>query len=339
MSIQAGQAGSQALREGASGAHPRGGTSRIGAFLGRNVAWIFLALLIIVPAATNADFRSLNNIQGFLVSAGLLMILGVGESFVLIIAGVDLAVGGGVALGSVLVAEFLQSGMGVWLAAVITVVIISLTGVLNGLAVAKLKLPSFIVTFAMLAAEVSVALVISGGNRIDISATSPLAGLAVDTFAQIPYQVWLALAILLAGEVFLRWTARGRHLYAVGSNMNAARVSGISPDRVIVTAFAISAGISGLAGLVYASHITAGDPTAAGNLNLEAIAAAVIGGVSLFGGRGKLVGGFLGAVIYELITNVLYLYGVNSNVAELVGGIVIIMAAFSNVVGTRGARE
>lgn len=312
---------------------------RLASFAIEHLAWLFLVLLIVVPSVTNSDFRTANNIEGFLVSSGVLFILAVGESFALIIAGVDLAVGGGVALGSVLVAEFLSDGLGIALSCILTVAIITCTGVINGLAIAKLGLPSFIMTFAMLAAEVSAALVISGGNRIGIDSASPLTELATGTFLQIPYQIWLALAILVIGEVFLRRTPQGRHLYAVGSNMNAARVSGVSPNRVIVSAFAISAAVSGVAALVYASYTTAGDPLAAGNLNLEAIAAAVIGGVSLFGGRGSLVGGFIGAIIYELITRVLYLYGVSSNLAEVTGGVIIVLAAFSNVLGARRARS
>lgn len=234
--------------------------------------------------------------------------------------------------------SFYRTVFGILPSCFLTVAIITCTGVISGFAVAKFRLPSFIITFAMLAVEVSAALVISGGNRIGVNASSPFVNLATGLFVGIPYQIWLALGILALGEFFLRRTPYGRHLYAVGSNMNAARVPGVSPDRIIMTAFAISAAISGVAELVYASYTTAGDPLAAGNLNLEAIAAAVIGGVSLFGGRGSLVRGFIGAVIYALITRMLYLYGASSNLAEVVGGIISILAAFSSVLGARRSR-
>lgn len=303
-------------------------------YLARYVIWVFVALLIAIPAATNADFRSTANIQGFLQSSGVLAILTMGEAFVLLIAGVDLAVGGAVALGSVAVAQAIAHGNGLLLAVPFAIALPALAGVINGVFVGWLRLPSFIVTFGMLGLEASAALSISHGNRISIPPSSALPGLATNQFLGIAYQIWLALGLLVLGTVFLRYSRFGRYLYAVGGNLEAARLSGIPVRRVLVAAFALSGLFAGIAAVVYASRVVSGDPLAASNLNLQAIAACVIGGVSLFGGRGNLLQAFLGALVYELITNVLNLYGVNPNVTELVAGALILAATFVNVVGS-----
>jgi ribose/xylose/arabinose/galactoside ABC-type transport system permease subunit len=203
------------------------------------------------------------------------------------------------------------------------------------LAVAGLKLPSFIVTFGMLGLEEGIALIISGGNRISLPITSELPSLMYTGFLQIPYAFWLTLILLVCGSLLLRYVRIGRHIYATGSNLGAARVSGIRVGRVIVTAFVLSSLFAAIGGVIYTSRIISGDPTGDATLNLQAIASAVIGGVSLMGGRGSLLGAFLGAIVYTLIINVLNLYGVNPNIAEFVSGIIIIGAAFASQVSAR----
>jgi ribose/xylose/arabinose/galactoside ABC-type transport system permease subunit len=310
-------------------------TRTLGAFLARYGIWAFFVLLVAIPAATNPDFRSVANLQGFLTSAGVLVTLTMGEAFVLLVAGVDLSVGAAAALGSVVVTLALVHPLPLVLALVLTVVVTTACGIASGLAVAYLGLPSFIVTFGMLGLQGGAALVISGGNRISMPTTSSLPTLASGVVLGVPYQIWLTLILLVLGSAFLRYVRAGRHLYAVGSNLNAARLSGVPVQRILVLAFALSGLFAGIGGIIYAARIVSGDPLGQPNLNLQAIAAAVIGGVSLFGGRGTLVGAFLGALVYALITNVLDLYGVNPNITELVSGLIIIAAAYTNVASVR----
>ncbi|HLZ24809.1 MAG TPA: ABC transporter permease [Ktedonobacterales bacterium] len=309
--------------------------------IGRTARWlkhfgvqnsILLAVLALVtiPALTNPSFTTEANLVGLLQASAVLTTVTMGEAMVMLVAGIDLAVGAAVALGSTILALTIAAGHPLLVGVVASVVVVGLCGFVSGLVVAKLKLPSFIVTFGMLGVEEGIALVISGGNRISLPFSSNLPSLMYSGVGDIPYAFCLSLVLLAAGSFFLRYIRTGRRMYATGSNLDAARVSGVRIDRVIITAFVLSSVFAALGGVIYTSRIISGDPVGDLTLNLQAIAAGVIGGVSLFGGRGTLRGAFLGAIAYTLIINVLNLYGVNPNVAELVSGVIIIGAAYAS---------
>lgn len=297
--------------------------------------WLALALMILIPAVLNPHFRSFANVQGFLQTIGVLLILAMGQSFVLLIAEIDLSVGAVVAMGSVVLAALLVSGWPLLIAVVVTLLSGLAIGVLSGACVILLRIPSFIVTFAWMGIAYSAGLVTSGGNRISLPSSSGLPALAAADFLGLPYQVWLALALLVAGTFFLNHVRIGRHLYALGGNKEATRLSGISLTRVTIFAFALSGLFAGIAAVVYASRIVSGNPIGGASLNLEAIAAAVIGGVSLFGGKGTLLGACFGAVLYSLITNILNIYNVNPNITEVAAGGIIVLAGLVNVATER----
>lgn len=296
-----------------------------------NPRWVLLALLIIVPSFTNPYFRSAGNVDGFLGSISVLLFLSMGEAFALLIAGIDLSVGAAVALGSVVLALLLKAGLSLVVSALLVIVVTGAAGVASGVTVAVTGIPSFIVTFAMMGVEYSVALMLSSGNRISLPATSSLPRLVGGQILAIPGSIWLAVCVLGISSVLLRNTRLGRHLFSTGSSISASHLSGVKVKAVIIGAFAVCGAFGGLAAIVYTGRIASGNPIGATYLNLEAIASAVIGGVNLFGGRGSLLGACVGAVIYGLITNVLNLYGVNANLTEVVGGLIIIVAAYSSV--------
>ncbi len=293
---------------------------------------ILLAVLALVaiPAFTNPSFTTEANLVGLLQASAVLTTVTMGEAMVMLVAGIDLAVGAAVALASTILALITAAGHPLLVGIAAALAVVSICGFVAGLVVAKLKLPSFIVTFGMLGVEQGIALVISGGNRIGLPLTSTLPTLMYSGVLGVPYACGLAVLLLAGGSFFLRYVRSGRRLYAVGSNMDAARVSGVRVDRVIIGAFVLSALFAAIGGVIYTSRIISGDPVGEPTLNLQAIAAGVIGGVSLFGGRGSLRGAFLGAIAYTLIINVLNLYGVNPNTAELVSGVIIIGAAYAS---------
>lgn len=293
--------------------------------------WAALGLMILVPAALNPHFRSVANLQGFLQSIGVLLILAMGQSFVLLIAEIDLSVGAVVAMGSVVLAALLVAGWPLIVAIGAALLSGLIIGVLSGACVVWLRIPSFIVTFAWMGVAYSVGLVSSGGNRISLPTGSSLPALAAEGFIGIPYQLWLGLALLAGGTIFLNHVRIGRYLYAMGGNKEAARLSGISIRRVTIFAFALSGLFAGIAAVVYASRIVSGNPIGGESLNLEAIAAAVIGGVSLFGGKGTLLGACFGTILYSLITNILNIYNVNPNITEIAAGGIIVLAGLVNV--------
>jgi ribose transport system permease protein len=293
--------------------------------------WIALAIAVVVPGILNPNFRSYDNLQGFLQSIGILLILAMGQSFVLLIAGIDLSVGAVVAMGSVILAALLQAGWPLWGAVTATLASGLGVGILNGAGVMILKIPSFIVTFAFMGICFATGLMISGGNRIGLPSGSLLPQLASGQLWGAPLQIILALALLVAGTFALRHLPIGRHLYAVGGNPEAARLSGVSVGRATLVAFALSGFFASIAGVVYAARIVSGNPIGGGNLNLQSIAAAVIGGISLFGGRGTLLGACFGAILYSLIENVLNIYNVNPNITEIVAGAIVLLAGLVNV--------
>jgi ribose transport system permease protein len=204
-------------------------------------------------------------------------------------------------------------------------------GILSGASVLILKIPSFIVTFAFMGIANAAGLVISGGDRIGLPVGSALPQLATAEIFGVPYQIVLALMLLAIGTFGLQHLTIGRHLSAVGGNSEAARLSGFSIRRATLVAFGLSGLFASIAAVVYTARIVSGNPIGGGNLNLQSIAAAVIGGVSLFGGSGSLVGACFGAVLYSLIENVLNLYNVNPNITEIVAGVIVLLAGLINV--------
>ena len=293
--------------------------------------WIALALAVAVPAILNPHFRSHDNVQGFLQSIGVLLILAMGQSFVLLIAEIDLSVGAVLAMGSVVLASLLEHGWPLWAGVLATLAAGLSFGALSGVSVLALRIPSFIVTFAFMGIAFATGLVISGGNRIGLPAGSLLPQLATGEIFGIPYQVVLALVLLALGTFVLRHLPIGRRLYAVGGNAEAARLSGVSIRQATLVAFGLSGLFASIAAAVYTSRIVSGNPIGGANLNLQSIAAAVIGGVSLFGGKGTLVGACFGAILYSLIENVLNLYNVNPNITEIVAGVIVLVAGLINV--------
>lgn len=293
--------------------------------------WIALALAVAIPAVLNAHFRSYDNVQGFLQSIGVLLILAMGQSFVLLIAGIDLSVGAVLAMGSVVLASLLKFGLPLWAAVPATLAAGLSVGLLNGASVLALRIPSFIVTFAFMGIAFAIGLVISGGDRIALPAGSLLPQLATGEAFGVPYQILLALILLAIGSSALSHFRVGRRLYAVGGNPEAARLSGVSIRQATLVAFGLSGLFASIAAVVYTARIVSGNPIGGANLNLQSIAAAVIGGVSLFGGKGTLVGACFGALLYSLIENVLNLYNVNPNITEIVAGVIVLVAGLINV--------
>jgi ribose transport system permease protein len=293
--------------------------------------WFALAIAIAVPATLNPSFRSYDNFQSFLQSTGVLLIVSMGQSFVLLIAGIDLSVGAVLAMSSVVLAILLQQGCPLTIAVICTLAGGLAIGLLNGACTLLLRIPSFIVTFAIMGIASAVGLVVSGGDRISLPSGSVLPALATGTVLGLPGQIMLALLLLILGTLALQHLTMGRHLYAVGGNKEAARLSGISIWRANLVAFGLSGFFAAIAAVVYTARIVSGNPIGGANLNLQSIAAAVIGGVSLFGGKGTLLGACFGAILYSLIENVLNLYNVDPDVTEIVAGAIVLVAGLINV--------
>lgn len=305
--------------------------------LRHNAAWlgrgwqrmgVLAALIILVIAASflSPRFLTLPNILNVLRQVSIVGILAIGMTFVILTRGIDLSVGSTLGIAVVTFAGFVDShGMAV--AIPLGFLAAGLTGLINGLGVAYARIPAFIMTLGILSFVRGLAFIYTGGTPIPILSDN-FYNLGNGRLLGIPVPVYILLALLIVSAVVLRLTAFGRSVYAIGSNEEAAKLSGV-PVRFYVTLVYIISGLtSGLAGLVYASQLSIGTPIAGQGYELDAIASVVVGGTSLFGGKGSVLGTFIGTLIIGVLANILNLTGVDPFVQQLFKGGLIIIAVF-----------
>lgn len=300
---------------------------------GAGVLIIGLLLLdIFVPS-----FLTTSNILNVLQQVSIIGVISIGMVFVVLTAGIDLSVGSNLALTNVLFALMITHGLVPWLAALFAVAIGAAFGLINGIGVAVLRLQPFVMTLATLAIGAGLALTIANGSEIDFSRSDAVVNFlgngGIGTF---PGEFVVFAGVIALGWFVTKFVPFGRRVYAVGGSAETARLSGIRVKRVVVSVYVIVGMCAGLAGVMTASQLSAGEPTAGSLTNLQAIAAVVIGGVSLFGGKGAVIGGAIGAFVLAIIGNALILLGVSPYSAETVQGVVIIIAV---LIASREARE
>jgi ribose transport system permease protein len=276
-------------------------------------------------------FFSRINIENLLFASTIIAVVAMGQAFVILVAGIDLAVGAVLALASVLcVVLATQAGLPVGVAAILALLAGTLIGLVNGLAVTLLRLPALIATLAMMSVVRGVAYLISDGRNI-----APVPGIYVDIQATrlfgVPLVIILTVLLGVVAHLVLTRTRFGREVYATGGNPVAARLAGIQTDRVIVIAYMISGFTAALGGLMITARLEAGAATAGFGYELTVISAVVIGGVSLFGGEGKIPGVLLGVILLGLVQNAVNLLNVPPNYDYVVSGLVIAAAATLDV--------
>lgn len=252
------------------------------------------------------------------------VIIAVGMTLVLILAGIDLSVGSVLALSGAVLGVCLVQGMPLLLAILLCILVGLACGLVNGLLVIRWQLPSFIVTLGMMEAARGGAYLVTGsktqyiGSVIERVSEINLFGLSL------PFLI--ALVVVAAGQGVLSFTAFGRRLFAVGANEETARLSGIGVRGVKLAVFTLSGGLAALASVIHCSRLTAADPNAGAGYELQAIAAVVIGGTSLMGGRGSIINTFFGVVIIAVLENGLVQIGAQEPIKRLVTGCVIVIA-------------
>ncbi|NLG07630.1 MAG: ribose ABC transporter permease [Deinococcales bacterium] len=285
-----------------------------------------LVVMVIVLASISDRFLTTSNIINVLRQISVNAIIAFGMTVVIIGAGIDLSVGSLLALVGVS-AALLATGAGlpVWLVVVIAVVLGLLLGLVNGLFVGYAGVAPFIVTLAGLTIFRGAALVLTDGRPI--SGLPPFfSRLGYGTFLGLPLPIWIMFGVLLLTFVLLRHTALGRAIYAVGGNREAARLSGIPVRRVLAFTYAFSGFATAIAAIVLTGRLNSAQPTAGQAFELDAIAAVVVGGTSLAGGRGGVWGTLIGALIIGVINNGMNLLNVSSFYQQIVKGGVILAA-------------
>lgn len=298
---------------------------RLQTALGENGALLGLVAIVVVMSLLSGNFLTVTNLLNVGVQAAVVAILAFGSTFVIITAGIDLSVSAVAALAAVVLAWTAGSGGLPWpIALIIGLAVGVAVGLVNGVLVSFGRLPSFIATLATQGVARGLALVISAGSPIILPGAVSHLGDTVGSYLPVPVIVMLAMGVITA--FLLARTYSGRAMYAIGGNEEAARLSGIKINRQKLITYALSGLFAAVAGIVLASRLDSAQPDAATGYELDAIAAVVIGGASLAGGKGRAFGTFVGALILATLRNGLNLLSVSSFWQEVVIGVVIALA-------------
>ena len=300
--------------------------AQIGTLLGLTLLGL-LALMWIVLAVSTKSFWTYNNIANLLRQGAMIAILSLGETFVIITAGIDLSVGAVVGFSSVIIALLLTSGFPVWAAILITLVFGLLIGIFQAFGITKLGLPPFIMTLATLTALRGVGLLITNGATISIT-NDAFTGFSRSDFLGVPSLFWMVIVVAVPAYIFLHQSRFGRYLFAIGSNAEAARLSGVNTIRMMYIAYTLSALCAAFVGILLAMRIGIGNATQAEGWELQAIASSVIGGTSLFGAVGSIYGPLLGSFILTTINNGANLLNVNAFWQRIITGLLIIVIVY-----------
>ncbi|MBE7183450.1 MAG: ABC transporter permease [Methylobacterium mesophilicum] len=296
-----------------------------------------LVVLWIVLSIATPSFASPVNIANLLRQGSMIAILAVGQTFVIITGGIDLSVGAVVGFSTVVTALMINAGWPVWLAVATTLLVGIGIGVFHGFGIVKMGLPPFIITLATLTSLRGIGLLMTNGNSINIQSEA-FQTFSRGSFAGVPNLFWMVILVGVPAYVFLQHTRWGRYLFSVGSNAEAARLSGVSVNRTIYMAYTLSGLCAAFVGVLLASRIGIGNPTQAEGWELQAIASSVIGGTSLFGAVGSVHGPLLGAFILATINNGANLLNVNSFWQRIITGVLIIVIVYFDGLRRRGGR-
>jgi ribose transport system permease protein len=300
---------------------------RIGKLLkGSGLIWALIALCV-TASLISPFFLNKINLLNVLRQVSLFGVVAVGMTFVILTKGIDLSVGSIVAVVGVLTATLLAGGTPIPLAVIAGLAAGTLMGVVNGLGVTLGHVPPFIMTLGTMVMGRGISLIIADGGTVNMGAAADrFFWLGGGFLYGIPVPIWVFAAVCILGFIVLRFTPFGRQIYAVGSNDEAARLSGINVALTTFSVYAISGFMAALGGLLFLSRLSVGDPNSGLGLELEAITIVVIGGTSLFGGEGGVGGTVIGAIILAVLANVLNLIGVSPFSQQVVKGAIIVFA-------------
>ncbi|WP_308465983.1 ABC transporter permease [Rathayibacter soli] len=327
----------------------------IGKVLLEGRAFLALIVIIVVFSALSPDYFTLNNVLTMSSHVSIYALLAIGSLLVILNGGIDLSVGSTLGLSGV-IAGFMMKGINfkalgitlfpsVWVVVIIACAVGALVGVVNGVLVSRFKVAPFIATLGTLYAVRGVALLITNGLTYNDLAGKPELGntgfdwLGFNTLIGIPIGVLVMIVVAVVASIALNRTVFGRWLYASGGNERAADLSGVPVKKVKIWVYVASGVCAAIAGVILSSELTSASPTAGTTYELTAIAAVVIGGASLMGGKGNIRGTLLGAFVIGFLSDGLVIVGVSSYWQTVFTGAVIILAVLLNAVQYRARRK
>lgn len=287
-----------------------------------------LILVAILLTIASPYFLTSNNLFNIGVQVSIVAIIAVGETLVILTGGIDLSVGAVAGLGGILgTMAIAKAGMPIALGILIAVLAGAFIGFINGLLVTQMKLPPFIATLGMLGVCSGLPFIVGGENAV-YGLPSSFRLFGEGQIGPIPMPILYLIVIAVAGHVILKRTKLGRYAYAIGSNQEAARLSGIPLNRYLIVVYMVPAALAGFGGMIAASLVHSGQPNYGDGLELNVIAACVIGGASLFGGVGTIGGTMIGAFLMAVITNGAVLLNITQYYQEVIIGVIIWLAVW-----------
>jgi ribose transport system permease protein len=294
-----------------------------------------LAILCIVFGALNTSFYSERNVENLLRQIAPILIIGIGQSFVLITGNIDLSIGSIVGMSGMISATLMARGVDPWVAVIMAMTSCIAVGVINGTLVAKCKLPPFIATLGTMTVARGIAQIVNNNYNTDAI------GEDANGFRSFFYYgeslglyntIWIALVLFLIFNFLLSKTRTGRHIYAVGSNIEAAKLSGVNTVQTTMIVYIISAFCAGIVGLIISATSGMGTMDAGNMYELYAVAASVIGGISTLGGQGLLIGVVIGASIWGVLQNGLQFAGAPVAMRNIIIGTIVVISVLLDVI-------
>ncbi|ALS25597.1 ribose ABC transporter permease [Paenibacillus sp. 32O-W] len=298
-----------------------------------------LVILCIVFGFLNDSFYSGRNIANLLRQIAPILIIGIGQAYVLITGNIDLSIGSVIGMSGMIAATFMTKGMNPWVATTIAMIACILTGILNGTLVAKCKLPPFIATLGTMTVARGVAQIVNNNYNTDAigeAATGFRDFFYYGKFLGLYNTIWIAFVLFLAFNFLLGRTRTGRHIYAVGSNIEAAKLSGVNTTQTTMIVYIVSAFCAGVVGLIVCATAGMGTMDAGNMYEMYAVAAAVIGGISTLGGQGLLIGVVIGAAIWGVLQNGLQFAGAPVAIRNIVIGSIVVISVLLDIIVRRG---
>ncbi len=286
-----------------------------------------LLVLLIGFGASDPGFLSSGNVSAMLQASAILVVLTLGQTFVIATAGIDLSVASTMTLGAIVLGETYAAGQPIVVACLLGVLTSTAIGIVNGLLIAKGGITDFIVTLGMLSAASGLALIVANGRPTQVIDRF-LLELTVGGLGFLSWAVLIAFGLAVLGHVLLFHTAFGVHLLAIGGSKSSARATGVHTDRIKIAAYALSGFCAGIAAILLVARVGAAEPASNTSFLLNSVASVVLGGVALFGGRATIAGPVAGALLLTGLVNGLTRQGLSEFYQPLTVGVVVVLAAF-----------
>ena len=293
---------------------------------------IILVVLVVIFSVASPNFLRVNNLLNVLRQVAVIGILTAGMTYVIISGGMDLTVGAYLGLSGVALAQLISAGVPVPAAVILTIVLMTVIGIVTGALIVGLNVSAIVITLGMMTVVRGLAYIFSGGLPVyDIP--DLIVFLGQGYVAGIPVPVIIMVIIVVIAGLILKYSYFGRYVYAIGGNVEAAKLAGVSVNKITISLYGISAFLASIAGIVLTGRISSGAPASGTGTEMDVVTA--VGGISVNGGKGSMLGAFLGAVIIGVLSNGLTIMNIGEYYQQVVKGLVLILAVAFDVLANK----